>query len=55
MPQLRRNSVVVLETNSGSPSEASSSGMPKVEKVFRRVSIRPLAPSLVRSTIGQLE
>ena len=55
MPQSFRNWRVAVAVNSGPPSVASSSGMPKVAKVRRRQSIRPVDPSLARSTRGQLE
>ena len=41
--------------NSGAPSEVNSSGMPKVAKVLLRVLMRPMAPLVDPSTIGQLE
>ena len=46
---------MAVAVNSGPPSVASSSGMPNVAKVRRRQSIRPVDPSLARSTRGQLE
>ena len=49
------NSRVEVATNSGSPSVANSSGMPNVTKIRRRQLIRPVAPSLQRSIIGQFE
>lgn len=54
-PQFFRKSEVEVEVNSGPPSEARSSGMTNVENVCLRTSIRPLAPSLDLSTIGQFE
>ena len=44
-PQSVRNWRVVLEVNSGPPSEDSSSGIPKVTKVRLRQTISPVAPS----------
>ena len=42
MPQLVRNVLVVCEANSGSPSEVSESGIPKVAKVSWSVWVRPM-------------
>lgn len=55
MPQSFRNCRVVVAVNSGPPSVASSSGMPKVTNVRLRQLIKPVAPSDDFSTIGQLE
>lgn len=52
--QLLKNRWVSWAVNSGPPSDASSSGMPNVEKVWRRTSISPFEPLVDRSTIGQL-
>lgn len=54
-PQVRRNSLVAVAVNSGPPSDASLSGMPKVTNVRLRQSKRPDAPSCALSTIGQFE
>ena len=54
-PQSRRNFWLALATNSGPPSDDSSSGMPKVENVRRKQVISPLDPSFPRSTVSQLE
>ena len=43
------------DVNSGPPSVASSSGMPKVEKMRLNDLTTPLAPSSAWFTIGQLE
>ena len=54
-PHWHRNSLVEWATNSGPPSDKSSSGMPYVAKVWRSVLISPWAPLSSLSTIGQLE
>ena len=54
-PQVLRKRRVVVEVNSGPPSDASSSGIPYVTNERRRLSIRPSAPPVVLSTIGQFE
>ena len=41
--------------NSGPPSEASSSGIPKVVKVNLREAIRRADPPEALQTVGQLE
>ena len=54
-PQFVRNWPVLLEVNSGPPSEDSSSSMPKVTKIRLRQAISPAAPSTDFSAMGQLE
>ena len=46
---------VATEVNSGPPSEASSSGTPKVLKVLFSAAMSPVAPDMDFSTIGQFE
>lgn len=46
---------MVVAVNSGPPSVASSSGMPKVTNVRLKQLIKPVAPSDDFSTIGHLE
>ena len=55
MPQFFKNSCVSDDVNSGLPSVANSSEMPKVQNVQRRRSTRPFASSWALSIIGQLE
>ena len=50
-----RKSRVAAATNSGPPSEESSSGIPYVTKLLRKVSMSPLDPPEAFSTMGQLE
>ena len=38
--------------NSGPPSDDNSSGIPYVTRILHILSIRPLAPSIDRSTTG---
>ena len=54
LPQLVRKVRVAAAVNSGPPSEDSSSAMPNVANTGRRQEMRPSAPSLARSTTGQL-
>ena len=54
-PQFFKNCWVNAEVNSGPPSVARSSGIPKLLKVRRRQSMRPFSPSRALSMIGQLE
>ena len=54
-PHSFKNWRVVAAVNSGPPSVAHSSGMPKVANVRRKQSISPLDPSRARSTMGLLE
>ena len=54
-PHSFKNWRVVAAVNSGPPSVAHSSGMPKVASVRRKQSMSPLDPSCARSTVGQLE
>ena len=53
-PHDLRKSLVAAATNSGLPSEESSSGIPYVTKL-RKVSMSPLDPPEAFSTMGQLE
>ena len=55
MPHSFRNERVALAVNSGPPSVAHSSGMPKVANSRQRESIKPLDPSCARLMMGQLE
>ena len=54
LPQLVRKVHVAAAVNSGPPSEDSSSAMPNVANTRRRQEMRLSAPSLARSTTGQL-
>ena len=55
VPQVFRAFFNEADVNSGPPSEANSSGIPKVLKVRFNVAMRPVEPSGDLSTIGQLE
>ena len=55
IPQSRRKLEVAEAVNSGPPSEASSSGMPKVVKVNLREAMMPEDPPEALMTVGQLE
>ena len=55
MPIDLRNICVTAEENPGPPSDASSSAMPKVPNICRRLAINPWAPPVDLSTIGQFE
>lgn len=46
---------MVWAVNSGLPSEESLSGMPYVAKVYPRILMSPVAPSLALSPMGQFE
>ena len=43
---------VLAGLNSGPPSDDNSSGIPYVTRILHILSIRPLAPSIDRSTTG---
>ena len=55
IPQFFKNSCVSDDVNSGLPSVANSSEIPKVQNVQRRQSTRLFASSWALSIIGQLE
>jgi hypothetical protein len=55
IPQSWRNWLVAVTVNSGPPSDASSSGFPKVSNVRRRQVMSPAAPFEDLSTIGQFD
>ena len=54
-PQSCSNFRIVMDVNSGPPSEASSSGIPNVPNVLLKQSTRPLVPPEAFSTIGHFE
>ena len=55
IPQSRRNWRVAEDVNSGPPSVAHSSGIPKVVKMCQRLLISPFEPSCAHSIIGQFD
>ena len=55
IPQSLRNLWVADAVNCGPPSEASSSGIPKVVNMSFKAVMRPDAPSGGFDTMGQLE